>query len=263
MQGRVLIIAGSDSGGGAGLQADIKAVSAFGAYAATAVTAVTVQNTLGVEAVHAIPSEIVRGQVRAVMSDIGADAIKVGMVHDAEIIRAVCEEIDPVHEDIPVVVDPVMVAKDGSALLDKGAMDLLKADLIWQAAVLTPNIPEAEMLTGLHISSVDDVKRAADVLLTLGCQAVLVKGGHLSSNTVSDVLMTLDETRIFSSPRIDSKHTHGTGCTLASAIAAGLAQGTPLVEAVEQARAYVQSAIRSAPGLGKGQGPLNHFPEVA
>ncbi len=260
MQGRVLIIAGSDSSGGAGIQADIKAVSAFGSFAATAITAVTVQNTLGVQDVHPIPEDRVRGQIRAVLDDIGADALKIGMVQSSDIIKAVAQEIDSVTDDTPLVLDPVMVAKGGASLLDDDAVNAMRSELVLRAEVLTPNIPEAEVLSGMSIQSVDDMKRAADVLLSLGSQSVLLKGGHLESNIISDVLVTLDATRVFTSPRIDTKHTHGTGCTLASAIAACLAQQIPLVDAVQSARDYVHEAIRQAPGFGGGHGPLNHFP---
>jgi hydroxymethylpyrimidine/phosphomethylpyrimidine kinase len=262
MDGRVLVIAGSDSGGGAGIQADIKTISALGAYAASAITMVTVQNTMGVHAVHDVPTDVVRGQINCVLTDIGADALKIGMVKTAPTIMAVAEEIDPYTDEVPMVLDPIMVAKGDTLLLDQDAVNTLRAELVLRAEVLTPNIPEAEILSGIEIITVDDMKRAAEILLTLGAQSVLVKGGHLESSTVSDVLMTLDGIRVFSSPRIETRHTHGTGCTLASAIAAGLAQKRPLIEAVENARDYIQVAIAQAPGFGNGHGPLNHFPMI-
>lgn len=260
MQGRVLAIAGSDSSGGAGLQADIKAISAMGAYAATAVTAVTVQNTLGIEAVHKIPGTIIEQQIISVLSDIGADAIKIGMLNDSETVLGVADSLSAYFGLIPIVLDPVMAAKSGASLLSHEAVHLLKSELVSKATLLTPNIPEAEVLTGLKIGSVDDMSRAAKILLSLGADAVLVKGGHLPSRGVSDVLVSLKGTKVFDGPRIDTRHTHGTGCTLASAIAAGLAQKLPLNEAVSRARDYVVEAIRAAPGFGKGHGPLNHFP---
>jgi hydroxymethylpyrimidine/phosphomethylpyrimidine kinase len=253
--GRVLIVAGSDSGGGAGIQADIKTVTALGGYAATAVTAVTVQNTLGVSAVHPIPLEVVTAQARAVLDDIGADAIKTGMLGEAAMVEAVAGLLDG---RIPVVVDPVMVAKGGAALLDAGAVGAVKAGLVPRAALLTPNAPEAEALTGLAVATTDDLRRAGEALLAMGAGAVLMKGGHLAGARVTDVLLTPDGETMFEVERIDSRHTHGTGCTLASACATGLAQGLPLVEAVAHAWAYVQEALLRAPGLGRGHGPLDH-----
>ena len=259
MKGRVLIIAGSDSGGGAGIQADIKTVSAYGAYAATAITAVTVQNTLGIEKIHFIPTDIVCDQIRVVMCDIGADVIKTGMMGSAEVISQVAETLDRFAEDVPVVVDPVMVAKGGARLLDSHAIDALKAGLISRAALVTPNLPEAENLTGMTIGNVDDMQSAAERLLDLGAQGVLLTGGHLAGQMVFDVLKTREITRVFSSPRLDTRHTHGTGCTLASALAAGLAQQLSLVDTVERAIGFVQQAIRTAPGWGAGHGPINHL----
>ena len=260
---RILIIAGSDSGGGAGMQADIKAVSAFGAYAASAITAVTVQDTQAVHDIHRIPVDIVRGQIRCVIDDIGVDAIKIGMLHNADVVSAVAEEIDRMRGHAHIVLDPVTIATAGTSLLDTNAMSVLKAELVLRTTLLTPNLTEAKLLTGLEIETVDDMKRAAEVLLSLGTEAVLLKGGHLVSDDVTDVLMTLDQVRTFTSPRIESRNTHGTGCTLGSAIATCLAHGDDLVEAIEKSRVYVQEAIRSAPNLGQGQGPLNHFPQVA
>jgi hydroxymethylpyrimidine/phosphomethylpyrimidine kinase len=254
--GRVLIIAGSDSGGGAGIQADIKTVTVLGGYAATAVTAVTVQNSLGVSAVHPIPTPIVLAQARAVLDDIGADAIKTGMLGPAETVEAVAALLGQV--SIPIVVDPVMIAKGGAALLDPRALGALRGGLIPAAALLTPNAPEAEALTGLAVATTDDLRRAGDWLLAHGARAVLMKGGHVAGDVVTDVLMTPDGETTFSGPRLDSRHTHGTGCTLASACAAGLAQGLGLEAAVARAWAYVAEAIRQAPGFGAGHGPLDH-----
>jgi hydroxymethylpyrimidine/phosphomethylpyrimidine kinase len=257
VRGRVLIVAGSDSGGGAGVQADIKTVTMLDAYAATAITALTAQNTEGVFGVLPIPPEFIRKQIEVVLDDIGADAIKTGMLHDAAVIEVVAAVLEH-RSGIPLVVDPVMVAKGGAQLINPDAVEALKRLLIGRAAVLTPNLPEAEILCRTTIGSVAAMRAAGETLLALGCKAVLVKGGHLASDTVSDVLVTGSGTRIWESPRIATRHTHGTGCTLASAIAAGLAQGLGIESAVDRARAYVQRAIASAPGFGRGHGPLDH-----
>ncbi|HEY1752310.1 MAG TPA: bifunctional hydroxymethylpyrimidine kinase/phosphomethylpyrimidine kinase [Caulobacteraceae bacterium] len=254
--GRVLAIAGSDSGGGAGVQADIKTVTALGGYAASAITAVTVQDTLGVHAVHPIPPPIIAAQIRAVLDDIGADAVKTGMLGDAAAVEAVAAALDA-WPDIPLVVDPVMVAKGGAALLAAGALAPLRR-LIARAALVTPNAPEAAALTGLAVASTDDLRRAGEALLTSGAKAVLMKGGHIAGESVIDLLMTADGETLFESPRIATRHTHGTGCTLASACAVGLAQGLRLPDAVARAWAYVGEAIRRAPGFGAGAGPLDH-----
>lgn len=255
--GRVLIIAGSDSGGGAGLQADLKAVTALGGFAATAVTAVTVQNTLGVSGVHPVPAEIVTAQARAVLDDIGADALKTGMLGDVAMVETVAAILDTV-SGIPAVVDPVMTAKGGAALLAKEAMEAVRSLMIPRAWLLTPNAPEAEALTGLPVRTPDDQRRAGEALLALGARAVLMKGGHLEGGRVVDLLITPSGESLFEAGRIDTRHTHGTGCTLASACAAGLAQGLTLEAAVARAWAYVQEAIARAPGLGAGHGPLDH-----
>ncbi|MGA8383210.1 MAG: bifunctional hydroxymethylpyrimidine kinase/phosphomethylpyrimidine kinase [Stellaceae bacterium] len=258
MHGRVLIVAGSDSGGGAGIQADIKTVTMQGAYAATAITALTAQNTEGVFGVLPIPPQFIRQQIEVVLDDIGADAIKTGMLHDAAVIEAVAAVLQERASGVPLVVDPVMVAKGGARLIDPDAIGALKRRLITRATVLTPNLPEAETLCGLSIGDVAAMRHAGEMLLALGCRAVLVKGGHLPGDTVSDVLVTTTGSRIWESARIDTRHTHGTGCTLASAIAAGLAQGRDIESAVDRARDYVRQAIASAPGLGRGHGPLDH-----
>lgn len=256
-QGRVLIVAGSDSGGGAGIQADIKAVTAMGGFAMTAVTAITVQNTLGVHGIHEIPLDIVVGQMRVVLQDIGADAVKTGMLHNAGIVEAVAEELSRDEVGPVLVVDPVMIAKGGAALLESSATAAIREVLVPLAALVTPNVPEAEVLTNRKIVDVDGQKAAADALLGLGAEAVLVKGGHLPGDIIYDVLATQETLQVFSSPRIDTRHTHGTGCTLASAITGLLAQGVELAVAVETARDFVHEAIRTAPGFGKGHGPLN------
>ncbi|MDB5430752.1 MAG: thiD [Caulobacter sp.] len=259
--GRVLIIAGSDSGGGAGIQADIKTVTMLGGYAATAITAVTVQNTLGVTAVHPIPVAVIEAQARAVLDDIGADAIKTGMLGDAATVEAVAAILAD-YPAIPAVIDPVMIAKGGASLLAQGAVAAVRTLLIPRAALLTPNAPEAAALTGLTVETTDDLRRAGEALLRLGARAVLVKGGHVgggaAGETLTDILMTPAGETTFEGPRLDTRHTHGTGCTLASACATGLAQGLALTEAVARAWAYVQEAIARAPGLGAGHGPLDH-----
>ena len=258
MSGRVLIVAGSDSGGGAGIQADIKTVTLLGGYAATAIAALTVQNTLGVTGVHAVPPGFVQAQMRAVLDDIGADAIKTGMLGDAAMVVAVADVIEALAAKPPLVVDPVMVAKGGARLLDADAIGAVKARLLPLATLVTPNTPELEALTGLRIGDEADAVAAGRELLAAGARAVLVKGGHLDGDEVVDWLLTSGGEQRFGSPRIHTRHTHGTGCTLASAIACGLAKGQSLSGAVETARAYVQSAIRAAPGLGQGHGPLGH-----
>ena len=258
MRGRVLIIAGSDSGGGAGIQADIKTVTMLDAYAATAITALTAQNTEGVFGVWPVPPDFIRRQIEVVLEDIGADTIKTGMLHDALVIETVAAAIGERAAAVPLVVDPVMVAKGGARLIDPDAIDGLKRLLISRADVVTPNLPEAEVLSGKAIGDVAAMRAAGERLLALGCRAVLVKGGHLSGETVTDMLVTADGTRVWESPRIETRHTHGTGCTLASAIAAGLAQGLDVEGAADRARAYVHRAIAGAPGLGHGHGPLDH-----
>ena len=255
--GRVLIIAGSDSGGGAGVQADIKTVTALGAYAATAITAITVQNTLGVHGVHAIPVAVVEAQARAVLGDIGADAIKVGMLGDVAMVEAVAGLIDA-WSGIPVVIDPVMIAKGGQPLLAGAAIEVLLSLLVPRAALLTPNAPEASALIGAPVETTDDLRRAGEALLEMGARAVLMKGGHIPGPKVTDILMTPSGETTFEGPRIESRHTHGTGCTLASACAAGLAQGLTLERAVARAWGYTVEAIRRAPGFGAGHGPLDH-----
>ena len=258
MRGRVLVIAGSDSGGGAGIQADIKTITVFGAYAATAITALTAQNTLGVDAVHVAPLDFVAKQIEVVMSDIGADVVKTGMLADAPTIEAVCDALAQYAAGVPVVVDPVMVATSGARLLADDALSVLKGRLIPMACLITPNLPEAEALTGMTIPDVSTMRRAAVALLSLGTPAVLLKGGHLASDQVVDLLATPDGVEEFVAPRIVSRNTHGTGCTLASGIAASLAQGLSLRDSVLRARDFVRAAIAAAPGFGAGHGPLNH-----
>jgi len=258
-KGRVLIVAGSDSGGGAGIQADIKTVTALGGYAMTAITAVTVQNTLGVSNVHAVPPKIVREQIEAVAGDLGADVWKLGMLGAADHVRTVLEAWRAVGMGAPVVLDPVMIAKGGASLLADDAIAVIREDLLPVAAIVTPNAPEAEALTGVEVRDFDGQIHAAEALVEqLGAYSALVKGGHIDGDTVRDVLLTREGYRVFESPRIDTRATHGTGCTLASAIAAHMAQGVALETAAERARDYLMQAIRAAPGLGQGHQPLGH-----
>ena len=254
--GRVLIIAGSDSGGGAGIQADIKAVTMLGGHAATAITAITVQNTLGVHGVHPLPLDLIAAQARAVLDDIGTDAVKTGMLGSVETVEAVAAILDTAHA--PAVVDPVMIAKGGHPLLEDRAVAAVRDLMIPRAALLTPNAPEAEALTGLAVVDLDGQRRAGEALMKLGARAVLMKGGHVPGETVVDLLLTSSGETLLEGPRVETRSTHGTGCTLASACAAGIAQGKPVEVAVAEAWAYVAEAIRRAPGLGGGHGPLDH-----
>ncbi len=255
--GRVLIVAGSDSGGGAGVQGDIKTCAALGAYAATAITAITAQNSLGVQAIHPVPAAMVEAQARSVLDDIGADAIKVGMLGRAAVVEVVARLLDGA-AGLPAVIDPVMTAKGGARLTGAHAASALRALLIPRASLLTPNAPEAAWLTGRAVETTDDLRRAAEVLLRLGAGAVLMKGGHIAGQRVIDLLISEKGETILEGPRSDSRHTHGTGCALASACAAGLAQGLALDAAVARAWAWVAEAIRHAPGFGAGTGPLGH-----
>jgi hydroxymethylpyrimidine/phosphomethylpyrimidine kinase len=253
-----MTIAGSDSGGGAGIQADLRTFAAHGVFGTCAVTAVTAQNTLGVVSWLAMPADLVTAQIESVAGDIGADAVKTGMLATAAIVEAVGAAIDAL--ELPqVVVDPVMIAKGGGALLDDDAVAAMRAELLPRAHVITPNVPEAEVLAGMAIRSLDDMREAADRILGMGPRVVLLKGGHLEGPDSIDVVCSAAERFEIGRPRIQTRHTHGTGCTLASAIASNLALGLGDREAIESAREYLDGAIRHAPGLGKGHGPLNHF----
>ena len=257
---RALTIAGSDSGGGAGIQADLKTFAALGVYGSSALTAITAQNTLGVTAVLELPPDMVAAQIDAVMSDIGADAVKTGMLANSGIIRTVAARIGE-HAIDNLVVDPVMVAKGGDRLLQEEAVEALRDLLVPLAAVVTPNLPEASVLVGRSVESLEDARRAARDILDMGARSVVVKGGHLEGDAI-DVYYDGRQLREISAPRLVTTSTHGTGCTFASAIAAGLALGMSVEEAVVRAKEFVTEAIRSAFPVGGGHGPLNHFHAV-
>ena len=259
---RVLAIAGSDSGGGAGIQADIKAISACGCFATTAITAITSQNTLGVTDIHPIPIASLKSQITAVLSDIGSDSVKIGMLHNAEAIVAV-EEVLSKFEIKNSVLDPVMVATSGNTLLENEAIDTLKKVLIPKARIITPNIPEAEILLGEKINGQEDLPKKAEKLAGLYQVSVLLKAGHLKDDELIDVLYNAetDEIKEFKSKRIYSKNTHGTGCTLSSALAAFIAKGYDLNTSVQKAKDYINEAIIAGADytIGKGHGPVHHF----
>ena len=253
-----LTIAGSDSGGGAGIQADLKTFAAHGVFGTSAITAVTAQNTRGVVCWEAMSADLVIAQIEAVAADLGADAVKIGMLANAAIVEAVAATIQAL--DLPqVVVDPVMIAKGGDRLLEMDAVAAMRSELLPTAHVVTPNVPEAEVLADMTIRSIDDMREAGRRILRIGARVVLVKGGHLEGPESIDVACSDAATFELRRPRIVSPHTHGTGCTLSSAIAANLARGLTDREAIEAARDYLDGAIRHAPGLGSGHGPLNHF----
>jgi hydroxymethylpyrimidine/phosphomethylpyrimidine kinase len=253
-----LTIAGSDSGGGAGIQADLKTFAAHRVYGASAITAVTAQNTLGVSMWQALPADLVTAQIEAVAGDIGVDAVKVGMLGNAAIVEAVAAAIADM--DLPfLVLDPVMVAKGGDRLLETDAVEVLRLELLPRAHVVTPNVPEAEALAQMRIGSLDDMRTAGRRILDLGPRVVLVKGGHLEGRESVDVACTRNGVFELRGPRIDTRSTHGTGCTLSSAIAANLALGMDDRTALSRARAYLEGALRHAPDIGRGHGPLAHF----
>jgi len=260
---RVLTIAGSDSGGGAGIQADLKTFSALGCYGMTAITALTAQNTQGVRTIHGVPAAFLKEQIAAVVEDIGVDAVKIGMLHAPEVVEAVAWAIDT-YRLKQVVLDPVMVATSGDALIENATIAVLVRELFPRCTVVTPNLDEAGLLLGRPVRETDELDAACADLLDLGAQAVLLKGGHLGGELLTDVLASRDEPPTFwqrlTGERIDSQNVHGTGCTLSSAIAANLAQGYPLGEAVQAAHAYIRGAIAAGAQVctGHGHGPLNH-----
>ena len=255
---RALTIAGSDSGGGAGIQADLKTFSAFGVYGTSAITAITAQNTLGVRAIHEVPPDVVAAQIDAVLEDIGADAAKTGMLSSAPIIEAVADRLRA-HSIAALVVDPVMVAKSGDALLRPEAVQALLELILPLAAVVTPNAPEASVLSGIEVRDAQSAREAARRIHDLGPSVVIVKGGHLDGERSDDLLFDGRSFEVLSGRRIDTPHTHGTGCTFSAAIAACLARGMAPLEAAREARAFLQGAIEHAEPLGGGHGPVNHL----
>jgi len=254
---RALTIAGSDSGGGAGIQADLKTFAALGVYGMSALTAITAQNTIGVQGVVELPAEFVGLQIDSVVTDIGVDAVKTGMLANADIIAVVAAKVQE-HSLPNLVVDPVMVAKSGDPLLREDACSALIHLLLPLAVVVTPNLHEARVLTGMSVETVEEMKRAAQAIHALGPRYVVVKGGHLTDENV-DVLYDGQEFILFPSPRVETRNTHGTGCTFASAIAAGLAKGLAVVEAVREAKSFITMALRHSLSLGHGHGPTHHF----
>lgn len=259
----ILSIAGSDSGGGAGIQADLKTFSSLGCFGTTAITAVTAQNTLGISGIHSIPAEIVKAQIKAVMDDINPTAIKIGMVHTAEIARAISSVLKGYgHVNVPVIFDPVMVSTSGHQLIEEETINVLKYELFPLATLLTPNLDEAMILAGMQIRHIHDMEVAASEIMKTGCHAVLLKGGHLNGPDLYDVYLDKRGVKhIFESQAIDSLNTHGTGCTLSSAIACFLARGYDLLAAIKEAKTYVHHAIEQGRDVktGNGHGPLNHF----
>ncbi len=253
-----LTIAGSDSGGGAGIQADLKTFHAFGVFGATALTAVTAQNTLGVQLIHPIPIDVVRAQIDSVAGDLRPGGVKSGMLATSELVQAVAEAIRT-HDLRNYVMDPVMVATSGDRLLARDAEAALVTELLPLASLVTPNLHEARILTGLPVDTLDEMREAAKALVEMGAEAALVKGGHLQEGEAIDLFWDGAREITWHRTRLDTPHTHGTGCTLSAAAAAGLARGLPLEEAVNQAVDFVARAIETAPGLGRGHGPVNHF----
>ena len=258
---KILIIAGSDSSGGAGIQADIKTVTALGGYAMTAITAVTSQNTTGVNSVIAVPPKAIEKQILFTSKDIKPDAIKIGMLHSSEVILSVSKSLNKLKTK-KIILDPVMVAKGGFKLINDKAIKILKEKLIKKVFLITPNIPEAEVLTNIKITDLSDMIRAANILLKLGVKNILLKGGHSKKKTINDVFLNKKELKIFKNIRIKTKNTHGTGCTLSSAITTFLACGKTLNKSCELSIKYVNQSIRSNLNYGKGHGPINHLSSI-
>ena len=261
IRSKILIIAGSDSSGGAGIQADIKTVSSLGSYAMTAITAVTTQNTTGVKSIVEINPKEIFNQIIFTCKDIKPDAIKIGMLHSSEVIKSVFKAISLIKIK-KIVLDPVMIAKGGTKLIDNKAIQMLKLKLIKKALLITPNIPEAEILTNTKITTEEDMIYAANKLIEIGAKNVLIKGGHLKHRFVRDILFNKKDIKIFNSKRYKTKNTHGTGCTLSSAISTFLSCGKPLKKSCDLGIKYVNSAIKSNPKYGKGHGPINHLNSV-
>ena len=258
---KILIIAGSDSSGGAGIQADIKTVTALGSYAMTAITAVTSQNTTGVKSIESITPREISKQIEFTSKDIKPDAIKIGMLHSVEVINAVLKSLNKINVK-KIILDPVMVAKGGAKLIDNRSIKILKSKLIKKVSLITPNIPEAEILTKTRISSVDDMISAARILMSLGAKNVLIKGGHLKSRIMQDIFLNKNEISAFKNKKINTKNTHGTGCTLSSAIATYYSCGKTLKKSCEMAIKYVNHSIGTGPNYGKGHGPINHLSTI-
>jgi len=258
---KILIIAGSDSSGGAGIQADIKTVTTLGSYAMTAITAVTVQNTQGVKSVISIPANEIKNQIIFTSKDIKPDAIKIGMLHSSEVVKKVVESIKKIKVK-KIILDPVMIAKGGAKLINNNAIQVLKKNLINQVTLITPNIPEAEILTGIKIKNKEDMINAGNELINLGAKNVLIKGGHIKLKKVEDIFFNKLGYKVFRSLRHNTKNTHGTGCTLSSAIATFFSCGKSIKKACEQGIKYVNSAILTNPKYGKGHGPINHLNSV-
>ena len=258
---KVLIIAGSDSSGGAGIQADIKTVTSLGSYAMTAITAVTAQNTTGVNSIVGIDPKYISQQILFTCKDIKPDAIKIGMLHSENVIKSVINALKLIQVS-KIILDPVMVAKGGARLIDNKAINILKNQLIKKVSLITPNIPEAEVLTNLKIKNTQDMVQAAQVLLSMGAKNVLIKGGHLTFKTVKDIFVNKKEIKLFSNKKIKTKNTHGTGCTLSSAITTFFSCGKLLNKSCELGIKYVNQSIRSNPNFGKGHGPINHLNSI-
>ena len=258
LKSKVLIIAGSDSSGGAGIQADIKTVTALGSYATTAVTAVTAQNTKGVKKIISVPKEIVEKQITMILDDIGSQAVKIGMLHNAGVIKSVYKILKK-YKPTNIVLDPVMISKSGTKLINDSSIKYLKKLLLPLCTLVTPNIPEAEVLTGYSISNKEDMIKAAKKILNMGAKNVLLKGGHLKNKMIFDILVTKNRIKIFSKKKINTKNTHGTGCTLSSAIATCISQKKNIFKSCKLSLKYVNKAIFLSPKYGKGFGPLNHL----
>jgi len=258
IKSKILIIAGSDSSGGAGIQADIKTVTSLGSYAMTAITAVTSQNTTGVLSIIPIPPKEISKQIEFTSKDIKPDVIKIGMLHSPGVINSVIKSLSKI-KIRKIILDPVMVAKGGAKLIDNKSIQILKKKLLKKVSLITPNIPEAEIITQTKINSKEDMIYAANIMLNLGAKNVLIKGGHLSGNTIYDIFLNKKEISIFNNKKIKTKNTHGTGCTLSSAIATYYSCGKTLKKSCEMAIKYVNHSIRSGPDYGKGYGPINHL----
>ena len=257
----ILIIAGSDSSGGAGIQADLKTVTSLGSYGMTAITAVTVQNTTGVKSVVSIDPKKIYEQIVFTSEDIKPDAIKIGMLHSTEVIKKVLKALEKIKVK-KIILDPVMIAKGGARLIDEKAIKILKKELIKKVDLITPNIPEAEVLTKMKINTVEDMILAANKLIVLGAKNVLIKGGHLNKKKLFDIFLSKKDFKIFESKKFITKNTHGTGCTLSSAITTFYSCGKSIKKSCELAIKYVNSAIKSNPKLGKGHGPINHLNSI-